>query len=77
MLPQALHSKEDGKIGEEDEEDEGKDEGVKVMEEQAEFDEIMVWGHEVVVDAAEDCYARGVEEWIDFAESVSLLYTSI
>jgi len=57
---------------EEEEDEEGeKEEEVKVLEEQAEFEDVMVWGHEVVVDASEDCYVRGVEEWIGFAESVS------
>lgn len=55
----------------EEEEEEEREEEVKVLEEQAEFDEVMIWGHEVVVDATEDCYSRGVEEWIQFAESVS------
>lgn len=57
-----------------DEEDEGGEEKegeVKILEEHAEFEDLMVWGHEAVVDASEDCYVRGVEEWIGFAESVS------
>lgn len=51
--------------GEEEEEEE-----VKILEEQASFEEVLVWGHEAVVDVGEDAYVRGVEEWIGFAESV-------
>lgn len=44
---------------------------VKVMEEMGRFDEMVVWGHEVLPDEGEDEYVRGVEEWIAFAEAVS------
>ena len=37
----------------------------------AEFDEIMIWGHEEMADAHEDMYVRGVEEWVQVAEKVS------
>jgi ribonuclease H2 subunit C len=53
---------------EEDEEDEEEPE-VKIMEEQGTFDEILVWGHETVMDES-DPYVRGLEEWIGFAEQV-------
>lgn len=53
-----------------DEGEEEEDLEVKVLEEQATFDEVMVWGHEVVVDEGSDPYVRGVEEWIGFAEQV-------
>lgn len=43
---------------------------VKVMDEQAEFDEIMLWGHEALPDEMMDSYVRGVDEWIGFAEQV-------
>ncbi len=43
---------------------------VKVMEEQSEFDDIMVWGHEALPDETADPYVRGVDEWIAFAEQV-------
>lgn len=42
---------------------------VKIMEEQSVFDEIMVWGHEALMDES-DPYVRGMEEWIGFAEQV-------
>jgi len=44
----------------------------KVMEEQSEFDSIMVWGHEALPDDTTDPYVRGMEEWIAFAETVCL-----
>lgn len=40
------------------------------LEMKAEFDEMMIWGHESVADAASDPYVRGVEEWIKVAEQV-------
>jgi ribonuclease H2 subunit C len=46
-------------------------EGIGILEEQAGFDEILVWGHEALPDETSDPYVRGVEEWIIFAEQVS------
>ncbi|KAL2022601.1 hypothetical protein VTK56DRAFT_4945 [Thermocarpiscus australiensis] len=37
---------------------------------QAEFDEMVVWGHEAIADAAADPYVRGVEEWLAVAEQI-------
>lgn len=56
-----------------DEEGEGDEdaEPVKVLEETASFDEVVVWGHEAVPES-DDPYVRGVEEWIAFAEAVGL-----
>lgn len=34
------------------------------------FDEIVVWGHEAVADAAGDPYVRGIEEWLQVADKV-------
>jgi ribonuclease H2 subunit C len=48
-----------------------------VAEQEATFDKIVVWRHESVADGMEDRYVRGVEEWIGFAEAVSLLSTMI
>lgn len=56
-----------GKVGEDEEEEEPE---VKVMEEQAGFEEIVVWGHEVLPDGTADPYVRGVEDWIAVAESI-------
>ena len=43
---------------------------VKILEEQSEFDEIMLWGHEALPDDIADPYVKGMEEWIAFAEQV-------
>lgn len=40
------------------------------LEAQAEFDKLVVWGHETTVDGAADPYVRAVEEWIVLAEKV-------
>lgn len=56
---------------EEEEEDERIE--VRLMEEVGEFDEVVVWGHEVVPDETEDAYSKGISEWISFAEAVSKL----
>lgn len=60
--------------GDEDDEmdlvaDVGQEAEVKVMETKGRFDEIVVWGHEMVPDE-EDVYVKGVEEWIGFAEAM-------
>lgn len=34
------------------------------------FDELVVWGHEVVADAADDQYVRSIEEWLQVADQV-------
>lgn len=51
----------------------GKDEEVevKMLEQTAEFDEMVVWGHEALPET-DDVYVRGVEEWVGFAAAVSL-----
>ena len=48
----------------------------------SEFDEMVVWGHETVVDASADPYVRSMEEWLQVADKVcmhciemSILYT--
>jgi hypothetical protein len=43
---------------------------VKVMEEQSQFDNIIVWGHEALPEDTADSYVRGMEEWIAFATEV-------
>ncbi|CAG8972193.1 hypothetical protein HYALB_00007335 [Hymenoscyphus albidus] len=52
-----------------DMEEEGVSE-VKIVEEQAEFGSVVVWGHECLPDEMADAYCRGVEEWIGFAEMI-------
>ena len=44
---------------------------VKMMEQTASFDEMMVWGHEVVLEG-DDVYVKGVREWMAFAETVRI-----
>lgn len=63
----ALNYQEDEKEEEDDDEDEP--EPIKVLEEVATFDEIMVWGHEHV-PGEDDVFVRGVQEWIAFAEAM-------
>ncbi|EME78843.1 uncharacterized protein MYCFIDRAFT_168150, partial [Pseudocercospora fijiensis CIRAD86] len=43
---------------------------MREMEEIGKFEEIVVWGHEMVPDRREDVYCRGLEEWVGLAESV-------
>jgi len=43
----------------------------EVMEEMASFDHITLWDHDTLPDVKDNPYARGVEEWIEFASAVS------
>lgn len=40
------------------------------LETKAEFDEIVIWGHESVADTPSDPFVRGVEEWIKVADKI-------
>ncbi|KAF4447723.1 ribonuclease h2 subunit c [Fusarium austroafricanum] len=40
------------------------------MEVTAEFDEMVVWGHETVADASADPYVRSMEEWLHMADRI-------
>ncbi|KAF2208989.1 hypothetical protein CERZMDRAFT_100976 [Cercospora zeae-maydis SCOH1-5] len=40
-----------------------------ILEPHAEFNSITIWSHESIPSNEEDCYIKGVEEWIGFAES--------
>ena len=53
----------------EDEDDEDLPESVKILKEKAEFGTITVWGHDKL-PAADDIFAKGIEEWIAFAAAV-------
>lgn len=64
------HERDGGELEEEDEEGEGL-EKAQALEEVASFDKVMFWGHESVVEG-DDPFVKGVEEWIGFAEAVSL-----
>lgn len=44
----------------------------KVMNQKGAFDKVIVWGHESL-PADDDAYVRGIHEWIQFAQKVSLL----
>lgn len=44
---------------------------IGALETRAEFDEMMIWGHESTADASSDPYVRGVDEWMQLAEQVS------
>ncbi|PBP28080.1 RNA exonuclease 4 [Diplocarpon rosae] len=56
------------------EEEEEPEPEVKIIEEQASFDEIVVWGHEVLPHGMADPYVRGMEDWIAFAEQVCAFF---
>ena len=45
---------------------------VKAAYELATFDEVTIWGQDMLPDAEDDPYAKGMDEWIKFAEAVSL-----
>ena len=54
-----------------DKDEESGEEGeVRELEEVASFDEIVLWGHESLVEG-DDPFVKGVEEWAGFAEAVS------
>lgn len=38
----------------------------------AEFDKVVIWGHEAVASAEEDPYIRSIEEWLQVSEKVGL-----
>lgn len=67
--------KETPSTGVEDEEEVEDEPDVVIMEEQSVFEDVMVWGHEIVPE--EDPFTRGVEEWIIFAEQVSFRERSL
>lgn len=43
----------------------------------ADFDDLVIWGHESTADSATDPYLRSMEEWVSFSEKVGLLYIHI
>lgn len=40
------------------------------LDTKAEFDEMVIWGHESMADTSSDPYVRGIEEWMKVAEKV-------
>ncbi|KAG4026001.1 hypothetical protein MFRU_046g00070 [Monilinia fructicola] len=55
--------------GDEDEMEEEEME-TKIVDEEATFDDLTVWGHECLVDANADMVVRGIEEWMDWAGAI-------
>lgn len=53
-----------------EEDDENDEEDVSEIREIGSFDEIMLWGHESIIED-DDTFAKGMGEWIKFAELVS------
>ncbi|KAM0468010.1 hypothetical protein ACHAP7_011371 [Fusarium lateritium] len=45
-------------------------ENIESMQITAEFDEMVVWGHETVADASADPYVRSMEEWLQVADQI-------
>lgn len=62
----------EGEEGEEEEDGDGEEavQTVGTLEEIAEFEEVIVWNHEAI-PSGDDAFAKGMEEWIHFAEAVS------
>lgn len=56
------------------EDEEAAEEDVRVLEARAGFEAFVVWGHEAVVEGAENAFVRGVEEFIGLAETVGTFF---
>lgn len=52
-----------------DNEDAVPEDPVKILEQQSTFEDVMVWGHEIL-PASDDAFVKGVEEWVKLAEAV-------
>lgn len=59
----------DNDEGQEDDDD--RPDHVELLTVAASFDEMVVWGHEIL-PASDDTFVKGIEEWIALAETVSL-----
>jgi ribonuclease H2 subunit C len=46
-----------------------KPEAIKTLQSIATFNEVIVWGHDML-PAADDPFVKGIEEWIAFAEAI-------
>ncbi|OCT44849.1 ribonuclease H2 subunit C [Cladophialophora carrionii] len=44
-------------------------EPVRILEETSTFEDMVVWGHDIV-PTNEDPFVKGIEEWISFAEAI-------
>lgn len=74
QAPRALHIPVPGDGNEDDEDEEAEDElpqEVKRAEEQAIFNEVVVWGHESYPEEG-DAYIQGLGEWVGWAERVCI-----
>ncbi|KAK7715072.1 hypothetical protein SLS64_003769 [Diaporthe eres] len=40
------------------------------LDTKAEFDEMVIWGHESMADTSSDPYVRGIEEWMKVAKKI-------
>ncbi|KAI4209776.1 MAG: hypothetical protein LQ351_007306 [Letrouitia transgressa] len=69
---QKVPLKSNGDLQEDEDVDVSEMEDVGTLEELAEFDSTMLWGHETAVDL-DDAFVKGIEEWISFANSVGSL----
>ncbi|KAJ5179065.1 Ribonuclease H2 subunit C [Penicillium capsulatum] len=52
-----------------EDEDPQPSEPVRILESHGKFDDVVVWGHEIL-PAADDAFVKGVEEWVRFAETM-------
>jgi len=56
---------------EEEDEHQAADEEPIIMDRIASFDKFTVWGHEALPSQTEDCYVKGIDEFMTFAKAVS------
>jgi ribonuclease H2 subunit C len=70
VLPRENQDRYAGQEDAADIEEDEEEQETGILEEKATFNNVMVWGHEMLVDK-EDVYVRALEEWVGVAESVS------
>lgn len=54
------------------EDEEMETDNAKTLEQVATFDEITLWGHDAAPSNTEDGYAKAIEEWVAFADTVRM-----
>jgi ribonuclease H2 subunit C len=59
-----------------EDQDEEQPKDVGIMEQSGQFNELMLWGHEVLPDDKNDPYICAIEEWLSLAEVVGLFRLS-
>lgn len=52
-----------------DEDEDGAEEPVKILEQVSDIKEITVWGHDQL-PASDDTYRKGIDEWLSFADAI-------